>query len=79
MCQTTPACPLLRTASMVLRDRLGDREVLVRLGDPLDQPVVGPGERDVAAQQLDEPRRAGTARAAAELIGEVLVAVPAAA
>ena len=55
VCQTTPACPLLRTASRVLPYRLGHREVLVRLGDPLDQPAVRLGERDVAAQDLDEP------------------------
>jgi hypothetical protein len=38
-----------------LADRLGDGEVLLRLGDPLDKTAVGLGEGNVADQQLDEP------------------------
>ena len=47
-----------------LAHRLGDREVLVRLGEALEQGAVGARERHVAADQVQEPGVAGTCHTA---------------
>ena len=55
VCQTTPARPSLRTASMVLPTASDTAKYWCGLAIRLTRPSSVAGERDVAGQQLEEP------------------------